>query len=119
MTPNDHAGWTEAARRLDLRTRAFIGGRTVDAASGETLATVNPATGGTLAEVAACGAEDVDRAVAIARRAFESGTWSRTAPAERKRRMVRFAEVIEAHRDELALLELAAAAAARPVAYDW
>jgi 4-guanidinobutyraldehyde dehydrogenase / NAD-dependent aldehyde dehydrogenase len=90
---------------LAIRTQAFIDGEYVDAASGETFDCVNPATGQTIASVAACDAEDVDRAVRGARAAFESGVWSRLAPKQRKRVLVRFAELVREHRDELALLE--------------
>ncbi|MEJ2534187.1 MAG: aldehyde dehydrogenase [Gammaproteobacteria bacterium] len=97
--------WKTESRSLDIEGRAFIDGRYVDALSGETRATVNPANGETLAEVALCGPEDADRAVAGARAAFEDGRWSRMAPADRKMVLVRWAELIERHADELALLE--------------
>jgi acyl-CoA reductase-like NAD-dependent aldehyde dehydrogenase len=90
---------------LSIRSQAFVDGAYVDAASGETFDCVNPATGRVIAAVAACDAEDVDRAVRGARAAFESGVWSRLAPKQRKRVLVRFAELIRDHRDELALLE--------------
>jgi 4-guanidinobutyraldehyde dehydrogenase / NAD-dependent aldehyde dehydrogenase len=90
---------------LDIRTRAFIDGEYVDAQSGETFDCVNPATGETLAPVAACADGDVDLAVAGARAAFESGVCSRTAPKQRKRVLLRLAELMREHRDELALLE--------------
>ncbi|MFI7129383.1 aldehyde dehydrogenase family protein [Nonomuraea sp. NPDC050153] len=63
----------------------FIDGRWVDAASGKTFATPNPATGRPLAHVAEADAEDVERAVRAARRAFD-GPWSRLTPSERGRR---------------------------------
>ena len=90
---------------LSIRSQAFIDGAYLDAASGETFDCVNPADGRTIASVAACGTEDVDRAVRGARAAFEAGTWSRLAPKQRKRVLVRLAELIRDHRDELALLE--------------
>ena len=90
---------------LSIRSQAFVDGAYVDAMSGETFDCVNPATGRTIASVAACDADDVDRAVRGARAAFESGVWSRIAPKKRKRVLVRFAELIREHRDELALLE--------------
>ena len=93
------------AGELSIRTRAWIDGDWVDAASGETFACVNPATGTELARVAACDAEDVDRAVRGARAAFESDVWSRSAPRERKRVLTRLAALVEEHADELALLE--------------
>ena len=97
--------WKNAAAELTIEGRAFIDGDYVDAASGETAATLNPANGDHLAEVARCAAEDADRAVASARKAFEDGRWADRAPAERKAVLVRWAELIEAHADELALLE--------------
>ena len=90
---------------LSIRSQAFIDGAYVDAVTGETFDCVNPATGRTVATVAACDGDDVDRAVRGARAAFESGIWSRVAPRERKRVLVRLAELIREHRDELALLE--------------
>mgnify|MGYP001816558446 FL=1 len=97
--------WKNAAAELVIEGRAFMDGDYVDAASGETAATVNPANGAPLAEVARCGAEDADRAVASARAAFEDGRWADQAPADRKAVLVRWAELIEEHADELALLE--------------
>ena len=91
--------------RLEYRNQAFIDGRFVAARSGATFATLNPATGQVLTEVAACDAEDIDLAVKAARAAFESGVWSKLAPAGRKAIMQRFADLIDAHRLELAVLE--------------
>lgn len=88
-----------------FRTQALIGGAFVPAASGRTFTAINPATGQPLAEVAACDAEDVDRAVRAARAAFEDRRWSGLRPVERKRALQRFAELIRTHRDELALTE--------------
>ena len=88
-----------------FRTQAFIDGRAVDAASGETFPTENPATGEVLAEIQSGGPEDIDRAVAAARRSFEDGRWSRLAPADRKQALLRFADVIEANAEELATLD--------------
>src|SRR5437763_12255064 len=90
---------------IDIRTQAFIDGDYADAADGQTFDCINPATGERLAEVASCDAADVDRAVRGARDAFESGVWSRSAPKQRKKVLRRLAELIEEHRDELALLE--------------
>jgi len=97
--------WTARAAGLELRRRAFIDGEFVDAASGETFDRVNPATGEILASVAAGDAEDVDRAVGAARRAFDSGEWSMADPGERKRVLARLAELILEHAEELALLD--------------
>ncbi|MFD0890430.1 aldehyde dehydrogenase family protein, partial [Streptosporangium algeriense] len=83
----------------------FIDGRWVDAASGRTFATPDPATGRTLAHVAEADAEDVDRAVRAARRAFEHGPWSRMTPSERGRIIWRIGDLILEHAEELAQLE--------------
>lgn len=94
-----------AAQGLQLQTRAFIDGRFADAADGATFACISPIDGRVLGQVAECGAADVARAVAAARRAFEAGHWSNAAPAERKRVMLRFAELVRARIGELALIE--------------
>lgn len=88
-----------------MEIKHFIGGSFVDAASGRTFASVNPATGETLATVAEGDARDVDRAVAAARRAFDEGPWPRMSPAERKKVLYRIAELIDDRREELARLE--------------
>jgi acyl-CoA reductase-like NAD-dependent aldehyde dehydrogenase len=97
--------WQALASQLDIEGRAFINGRYVEALSGHTRASINPANGKELAEVSMCGSEDADVAVSNARAAFESGCWSQMAPMDRKMVMVRWAELIEKHGDELALLE--------------
>ena len=97
--------WHQRAESLRLRTQAFIEGRYVDAATGETFDCVNPANGRSLAAVASCGAPDVEAAVASARRAFDDGRWSRTPPAHRKKVLRRLAELLREHREELALTE--------------
>ena len=90
---------------LSVRSQAFIDGAFVDAASKETFDCISPGSGRVIASVAACDAEDVDRAVRGARKAFESGVWSGLAPKKRKRVLVRLAELVRENRDELALLE--------------
>jgi 4-guanidinobutyraldehyde dehydrogenase/NAD-dependent aldehyde dehydrogenase len=97
--------WHARARALAINGNAFIGGRYVPAASGATFDCVSPIDGRLLAPVASTDAADVDLAVAAARRAFESGVWSRRAPRERKKVLLRFAQLIEQHAEELALLE--------------
>jgi len=83
----------------------FINGEWVDAASGRTFETPNPATGETLARVAEGDAEDIDRAVRAARTAFESGPWSRMTPSDRGRIIWRIGDLILEHAEELAQLE--------------
>jgi len=83
----------------------FIGGRWVDAASGETFITPNPATGEALASIAAGGPEDIDRAVRAARAAFDEGPWGRMTPSERGRVVWKIGDLILEHLEELAQLE--------------
>src|ERR1700749_231478 len=83
----------------------FINGQWTDAASGKTFETPNPATGGTLARVAEGDAEDVDRAVQAARRAFDDGPWGRMTPSERGRIIWRIGDLILENAEELAQLE--------------
>ncbi len=89
----------------------LIGGEFVDAASGETLAVENPATGQVIANVPASTAEDVDRAVNAAARAFE--TWKYTTPQDRSLLMLRIADSLDEAADELGRLE--SANAGKPV----
>lgn len=105
MTLHDLKYWECLASRLELPSGAFIDGAYTAAADGATFPARNPATGQVLAEVAACGAADIDRAVAVARRSFNSGCWSRRSPRERKAVLLRFAGLIEKHAEELALLQ--------------
>ena len=84
--------------------RLLIGGRHVEALSGETFVTINPATGETLADVALGDVRDIDRAVIAARQAFE-GPWSRFKPAERQAAMLRLADLVEREFDDLALID--------------
>jgi len=97
--------WRELAKTLVPRTQAFIDGKYTPAVSGATFDCVNPANGKVIAQVASCDAADVDLAVASARKAFDAGHWSRRAPAARKKVLLRFAELIRKHREELALTE--------------
>ena len=85
--------------------KLFIGGRSVDAVSGKTFETRDPSTGEVLAHVAEAGVEDVDRAVAAARRSFDSGVWRELPPAERAKALWRAGDLIEEHALELAQLD--------------
>jgi aldehyde dehydrogenase (NAD+) len=86
-------------------TKLLINNRWVDSELGETLSTVNPATGEEICRVAAASAPDVDKAVSAARVAFDRGPWRRMHASERGRLLARLADLIEAHADELARLE--------------
>ena len=85
--------------------KLFIGGEWVDAASGKTFDTVNPATGEVLTQVAEGDAADVDRAVAAARRAFDEGKWSGMDARKRGKLLYAVADALEARADDLARLE--------------
>ena len=97
--------WVRRAAAPVARTRLWIDGDFVDAASGATFECVNPRDGVAFARVAEGDAPDVDRAVGAARRAFESGAWREAAPAHRKSVMLRWAALVREHAHELALLE--------------
>jgi aldehyde dehydrogenase (NAD+) len=90
---------------LDGKTkRLLIDGKWVEAASGKTFASINPATGEVLATVAEGDAEDIDRAVAAARRAFD-GPWRKIKPFERQLMLLRLADLVERHFEELSMLD--------------
>ncbi|MEO0678394.1 MAG: aldehyde dehydrogenase family protein, partial [Pseudomonadota bacterium] len=89
------AEYKAIAAGLDLPGQAFIDGSFRPAASGATFATINPATGETLTQIAACAAADVDFAVAKARDAFEDGRWSRLDPGARKKVLIRLAKLMK------------------------
>ncbi|MBD9483121.1 aldehyde dehydrogenase [Pseudomonas sp. PDM14] len=105
MTTLTRADWEQRAQSLKIEGRAFVHGEYVDAASGATFECLSPVDGRLLGLVASCDLADAERAVSDARATFESGVWSRLAPVERKKVMLRFADLIDAHAEELALLE--------------
>jgi 1-pyrroline dehydrogenase len=82
----------------------FVGGEFVDSSTGETQAITSPATGETIAEVPKASAEDVNRAVAAARTAFDE-TWFDSTPGERQRALLKLADLVEEHGEELGRLE--------------
>ncbi len=98
MDPNVSA-FVTAKRKL------FINGKWVEAASGKTFPSYNPATGEVLANVAEGDREDIDRAVKAARAAFETGPWSKMPPAGRGKLIWKLADLIEKHQEEFAQLE--------------
>lgn len=104
-TPQTREQWQQLADRLTFNGQAYINGHYQNAIEGDLFACISPINGQVLTEVASCGPEDANRAVACARAAFESGVWRHTAPAERKQTLIRFADLILANQDELALLE--------------
>src|SRR3954453_16995938 len=103
MTEQTLSTWASRAGALDPDGRAFIDGVRTAAASGRTRTTISPGNGRRLAELAACGAEDADRAVAAARRAYPG--WNGMGAEARKQVLFAVAGALEAHAGELALLE--------------
>src|SRR5713101_1075748 len=91
----------------------LVGGEWVDAAGGETMEVLNPATGDTIAEVPRASAADVDRAVQAAKRALPE--WLETTPGERAEMLLKLADVIDEHADELA--EIESRNVGKPLAY--
>jgi phenylacetaldehyde dehydrogenase len=93
--------------RTFLRTpkQLFIDGKFVDAKSGKTFAVYDPSTGDVLVQVAEGDRADIDLAVAAARRAFESGPWSKMTPSQRARLIYRLADKMEERLEDFALLE--------------
>jgi aldehyde dehydrogenase (NAD+) len=99
-------GQIELPRFLDDPCkRHLIGGEWVDSADGKTFKTLNPSTGVGLADIAEGGVEDVDRAVAAARAAFE-GPWARYTPAQRQDVLLGLASLVESRYRELRLLDV-------------
>src|SRR5579862_8176683 len=90
---------------ISKNRKMLINGQWVEAASGKTFPTYNPATGEVLARVAEGDKEDIDRAVKAARAAFETGPWSRLTSSERGRLIWKLADLLEEHTEELAELE--------------
>ena len=90
---------------LNQPQKLLIDGKRVDAASGETFEVLDPASNKRLTAVPRGGAEDIDRAVAAARRAFENGPWKKITASERGKLLWKLADLIEEHAEEFAQLE--------------
>ena len=104
---HNHLKWQAVAAKAQRKpeTRLFIDGKFVDARKGGRIESVNPANGEVIAEVSAGTAEDIDRAVAAAQKAFRSGSWSKMAPRARMEVLYRFAQLIDENAESLAVLE--------------
>jgi len=102
-TPN--IDWHARAAKFSPRSGVFIGGSFRAAASGATFDCISPIDGRVIAKVAAGDTPDIDAAVASGRATFGRGDWSRRPPRERKQVLLRFADLLRAHREELALTE--------------
>jgi 4-guanidinobutyraldehyde dehydrogenase/NAD-dependent aldehyde dehydrogenase len=103
--PRDAAHWRARAAAVKPEGLGVIGGRRVAAVSGATYECTSPIDGRRLASVASGDVADIDAAVIAARAAFERGDWSQQPPAARKRVLQEFADLVQAHTEELALLE--------------
>lgn len=99
------AEWTALSQDIEFRNQAWINGAFRPAVSGETFPAINPTTEELLTDLASCDEADIDAAVKAARAAFKAGDWSRAAPAERKRVLLKLADLMEQHFDEFALLD--------------
>jgi acyl-CoA reductase-like NAD-dependent aldehyde dehydrogenase len=99
------AEWRARAAGLKPRSQVFVDGRFLPAASGATFDNLNPATGRSLGAVASGDQADIDRAVAGARAAFRKGSWAQQPPKVRKKVLLKLADLMLEHREELALLE--------------
>ena len=100
-----HEEYLAIAEELNPPSGAFVDGKFQAARSKKTFPTINPATGKTIAKVAACDSRDVDFAVRKAREAFDDGRWSRQHPHDRKQVLIRLAKLMKRNRHELAVLE--------------
>jgi len=102
MTTTDYKS---IAKKLRFEGKAYINGKYVDAIDGAKFENINPATGEILCSVAKCNNKDVDLAVKVSRKAFESGVWSRSTPEHRKEVLLKFAELLRKHGVENSVLE--------------
>jgi gamma-glutamyl-gamma-aminobutyraldehyde dehydrogenase len=109
LKPGDRSyrNWKNAAVRelAAASTKLFIDGEYVDALDGGRFESINPANRDVIASMSAANEKDVDRAVAAARAAFRSGSWSRMAPRERMQIMYKFANLIDQNTAQLAVLD--------------
>lgn len=115
MTQTTAADTARIERPVVRPSRHFIAGEFVDSVSGETFDHVDPALGTVTTTAARGGREDVDRAVGVAREAFEDGRWSRRTPAQRREVLMRAAQLMDERLPELSLIE--SVEVGRPVSY--
>jgi acyl-CoA reductase-like NAD-dependent aldehyde dehydrogenase len=101
----DKDAWVKRALELKPESRMYINGAYVDAASGKTFDDISPRDQRLIAKIAAGDTEDVNRAVAAAKSAFDSGVWREMNPRDKKAIMLKWADLIREHQEELALLE--------------
>ncbi|MEI7540646.1 MAG: aldehyde dehydrogenase family protein [Actinomycetes bacterium] len=102
---SNSTNWQERALNLKPQSQIFIDGKYVDAASGKTFENFSPSDGHLICNVASGDTEDINRAVASAKKAYDSGIWRDMNPRDKKIIMLRWAQLLGEHREELALLE--------------
>ena len=105
MSVKTKAEWEKLSSNLNFNNEAFIDGKFVKAQSEKTFDCFNPSNGKLLTKVSSCDETDVDRAVKSCRKAFDNGHWSRMAPSERKKILLKLSDLILKNHDELALLD--------------
>ncbi len=103
IAPREH--WEQLFQTLKIEGRAFVDGQYCASVAGDIFDCSSPVDGRQLAQIASCDSADAERAVAAARRSFDSGVWAQQAPAQRKRVLIAFADLLLANAEELALLE--------------
>jgi len=102
---SQNKSWQERALELKPQSQLFIDGKFVDAASGKTFENFSPSDGHLICNIASGDFEDINRAVASAKKAFDSGIWREMNPRDKKAIMLRWAQLLGEHKEELALLE--------------
>ncbi len=117
MTSKSLDDWLDLRARTTLPSGMWINGKSASAEDGATSPLVSPRDGEVIAHLPAAGAHDVAAAVRSARAAFDSGVWSRVSPRERGEVLIRWADLLELHRDEMALL--IALEMGKPVTVAW
>jgi len=102
---DENIDWQRRATELKPQSKIFINGNYVDAASGKTFDNFSPSDGHLICKVASGDTEDINRAVASAKKTFDDGIWREMNPRDKKAIMLRWAQLLNDHREELALLE--------------
>ena len=102
---HSHAYWLKAAKEIETPNQAFISGGFTPAQAGKTFDCISPVDGSLLTQISSCEDADVDLAVAAARTAFDRGPWPRMSAKDRKRILLRLADLVERHAEDFALLE--------------
>ena len=105
VTPSDHAGWVARANALTIDAGLFIDGMSCPASSGATIDAINPATGALVTKMACGDAQDIDRAVASSKAAWDDGRWRHMTPRARMDIFRRWADLVERDAADLALME--------------